>query len=462
MSGLGAAGVSSSPMAESTSLPGQVRCQASNGKGAQGSKQAVQTIPKETKWTGGLKDIHLDCPVEILWELIADWAHWDRFYPSDPSFRMVSLIMEGENRTVGCKRYVEVLKDNYTSERLLALDNANYYFSYNMEENVFCGGLSNYIGKVKFRGTSDGKTVLEYWSYEVDPLTTMSKEAFTKFIGGFLSQKLVAGVEAKAKSLATKWTGGLEPMTLDAPVEVVWDLAADWINWQQFVPSEPDFPLVIELRDGENRKLGCKRHADLAPGVWIDERLIAIDNVSHYFSYNIEENMFAGGVSGYVNRVQFKGTKDGKTLIKSANWEVEPKTDMSREEWTTFITGFLTQKIYLPMEAKAKQKAAERWTGGLEPMRLDCKTELLWELAADWAHWDRFYPSAPDFPMVSTLMQGVNRSANCKRYAEVAKGSWTTERLLAIDNDDHYFSYNMEENVFCGGLKNYVAKVKVP
>lgn len=56
--------------------------------------------------------------------------------------------------------------------------------------------------------------------------------------------------------------------------------------------------------------------------------------------------------------VQFKGTKDGKTLIKSANWEVEPKTDMSREEWTTFITGFLTQKIYLPMEAKAKQKAA--------------------------------------------------------------------------------------------------------
>lgn len=157
---------------------------------------------------------------------------------------------------------------------------------------------------VQFRGTGEGKTVLEYWSYEVDPLTTMSKEAFTKFIGGFLSQKLVAGMEAKAKSLATKWTGGLKPMTLDAPVEIVWDLSADWANWQQFVPSQPDFPLVAELIEGENRKLGCVRHADLAPDVWTEERLIAIDNVSHYFSYNMEKNMFAGGIQGYINRVQ--------------------------------------------------------------------------------------------------------------------------------------------------------------
>jgi len=37
----------------------------------------------------------------------------------------------------------------------------------------------------QFRGTSDGKTVLEYWNYEVDPLTTMTREAFTKFIEGF-------------------------------------------------------------------------------------------------------------------------------------------------------------------------------------------------------------------------------------------------------------------------------------
>lgn len=56
--------------------------------------------------------------------------------------------------------------------------------------------------------------------------------------------------------------------------------------------------------------------------------------------------------------VQFKGTKDGKTLLESANWEVEPKTDMSYEEWNNFITGFLTQNIYGPMETKAKQKAA--------------------------------------------------------------------------------------------------------
>lgn len=63
----------------------------------------------------------------------------------------------------------------------------------------------------QFRGTDDGKTVLEYWSYEVDPVTTMTREQFTQFIGGFLSAKLVSGMEAASKKIAAGTTLSLIP-----------------------------------------------------------------------------------------------------------------------------------------------------------------------------------------------------------------------------------------------------------
>lgn len=106
-------------------------------------------LAAEERWTGGLKDMHLNCPVSVLWDFVADWAHWDRFYPSSPDFPMVSELREGENRKVGCLRYAELAPNTWTNERLLALDHANHYFSYNMEQNTFCGGLRNYIAKVQ-------------------------------------------------------------------------------------------------------------------------------------------------------------------------------------------------------------------------------------------------------------------------------------------------------------------------
>lgn len=101
-----------------------------------------------------------------------------------------------------------------------------------------------------------------------------------------------------------------------------------------------------------------------------------------------------------------------------------------------------------------------KWTGGLKSMTLDCPRSSLWDLASDWAHWDRFYPST-DSQFICELKEGENRKAGCLRYAKLNAETWTNERLLAIDNENHYFSYNMEDNMFCGGLKGYVAKAQV-
>jgi hypothetical protein len=44
---------------------------------------------------------------------------------------------------------------------------------------------------------------------------------------------------------------------------------------------------------------------------------------------------------------------------------------------------------------------------------------------------------------------------------ESVPGVWIYERLLDIDHENFSLSYGMEDNVFCCGVKNYVANVQV-
>jgi len=85
----------------------------------------------------------------------------------------------------------------------------------------------------------------------------------------------------------------------------------------------------------------------------------------------------------------------------------------------------------------------------------------LWDLITDWGRWDRFYPQDPGFQVTSHVVEGENRKLGCVRYGQLAVDKFSYERLIAIDNDKHYLSYNMEENNLCDGLRNYVAKVQV-
>lgn len=65
------------------------------------------------------------------------------------------------------------------------------------------------------------------------------------------------------------------------------------------------------------------------------------------------------------------------------------------------------------------------------------------------------------FQFLSELKEGENRKPGCLRFAEAEAGMWNNERLRAIDNANYYLTYTVEESVFCGGLRNYVARVQV-
>lgn len=100
------------------------------------------------KWRGGVKEILMECPVAAAWELCSDWAHWQRWWPAG---ELVSELREGENRKPGAFRYLETAPDVWINERLLELDDATFFMKYNMEDNVFCGGLTGYIAQCQVR-----------------------------------------------------------------------------------------------------------------------------------------------------------------------------------------------------------------------------------------------------------------------------------------------------------------------
>jgi hypothetical protein len=98
--------------------------------------------------------------------------------------------------------------------------------------------------------------------------------------------------------------------------------------------------------------------------------------------------------------------------------------------------------------------------GGIHDLLMDCPVDAVWELASDWANWQRWRPGKPTFE----LREGENRKAGCLRYAANGRrlpGAWVNERLLAIDNEKHFLSYSVEENEVLGGLSGYIAKVQV-
>lgn len=170
----------------------------------------MAVAPSSERWSGGIQPRTMDCSLDTVWDLITDWGRWDRFYPQDlsPAFQVSSRLEQGENGKLGCVRYADLAPKTYSHERLIAVDNDKHYLSYNMEDNNLYGGLRNYVAKVKFSPTSDGKTKLEYWSFEVDPLTKTTWKDYSDFMQFLLGTKLATGLEATAKKL-----GASKPQT---------------------------------------------------------------------------------------------------------------------------------------------------------------------------------------------------------------------------------------------------------
>lgn len=169
-------------------------------------------VESKSKWTGGgIRDLVLDCPMETAWDLFSDWINWGQWF-SQPD---VVELLEGENRKPGCLRLVQY-PDIFLHERILQIDNEKHLLSYSIEGNNVLGGMKGYSGTIEFQETSEGKTSVLYWKFEVEPVENQTPEAFRSYLDSILrniltelergAQKVAAGLDPKPVKPTPKTT----------------------------------------------------------------------------------------------------------------------------------------------------------------------------------------------------------------------------------------------------------------
>ncbi|PHQ69830.1 MAG: MxaD family protein [Sneathiella sp.] len=102
-------------------------------------------------------------PVERVWSMIRDFNG----LPNWTSFVMESRIEEGlPADKIGCVRAFQLQDGGFIREKLLALSDYDYSFSYAILESPM--GVENYIATVKLLPITDGGRTFAEWSAEFD------------------------------------------------------------------------------------------------------------------------------------------------------------------------------------------------------------------------------------------------------------------------------------------------------
>jgi mxaD protein len=103
--------------------------------------------------------------------------------------------------------------------------------------------------------------------------------------------------------------GVSQSITINAPVERVWDVAGDFVGVHRWLTVIPSSKLVL----GKNREVGCVRELTRANGTKVQERLIEYDPWNMTFTYT-----YVGGqplVSDYFATMVVKDAGDGRTRV---------------------------------------------------------------------------------------------------------------------------------------------------
>ena len=172
-------------------------------------------------------------PVQTVWNLVRDFNGLPSWAPNIAR----STIEDGlDANVVGCVRSFHTHDGGHIRERLLALDDANYMFTYNFEKPAF--PVKNYIATLRlYPVTHTGETFAE-WTATFDELPgdegkyekIVSRDVFAanwKSLAAIINTKKSLSVDAprwKAGSPNKVWTSRV----IKAPVEGVWKIMRDF------------------------------------------------------------------------------------------------------------------------------------------------------------------------------------------------------------------------------------------
>jgi hypothetical protein len=273
----------------------------------------------------------IEAPVEAVWEIVRDFNAMPSWNPNITESRIENGLAAD---VVGCVRDFRLADDTRVRERLLALDDSRYFFTYNFETPAF--PVENYHCTLELIPvtTGDAERTFAHWCATFDEAPE-DRGRYEKLIS---DQVFALGLNALAERAAgrtapehaERWQG-FRPAkvytvsVLEAPVDAVWDRLRDFAGMDGF---HEDITEMTMLEGDRGDRVGGVRDFLFGAGqLW--EQLTYMSDAERAFRYKIlkSPNPWLNYHSG--PRLHPITDRNGTLGIWTADWVASPQDDLN-------------------------------------------------------------------------------------------------------------------------------------
>jgi uncharacterized protein YndB with AHSA1/START domain len=299
--------------------------------------------------------IILKSPVETVWSLVRNFNGLPSWAPAIAKSKIESGL---DSDVVGCVRSFHTHDGGHIRERLLALDDANYSFTYNFEKPAF--PVKNYIATLRLYPVTQTDQTFAEWTAHFDEAPgdegkyerIVSKDVFAANFANLA--KIIAKAKPQKPDGAQRWKGG-QPnkvwtsRVIKAPRDKVWAIMRDFAGMGSW---HDEITRMHMLKRHRSDKVSGIRDFYFGDG-HLNEELLHLSDIEHSFSYRITtcEIPWLNYVSG--PRL-WNVTADNSTFgVWTGDWDASPQDDLvliPRTEQNVY------QKAFAGVEVLLKKK----------------------------------------------------------------------------------------------------------
>ncbi len=270
----------------------------------------------------------IDAPVEAVWSVVRDFNAMPAWNPAVPN----SLIEDGlASDVVGCIRSFHLADGTRVRERLLALDDSRYTFTYNFETPAF--PVANYIATMELIPVTRTNATFVRWfaDFDEDPqdagtyVQKVSRDVFAAGLGTLSAR--AAGLAAPEGS--ERWQG-LRPAkvftssVIGAPIDRVWARMRDFAGMAAW---HPDISAMTMLDGAPADQIGAVRDFRFGDAA-LREQLTRLSDLDHTFRYRILESPMPWRNYHAGVRLYPLTDTDGTFAVWTADWTASDEDDL--------------------------------------------------------------------------------------------------------------------------------------
>jgi uncharacterized protein YndB with AHSA1/START domain len=299
--------------------------------------------------------IILKAPVEAVWPLVRDFNALPKWAPAIAKSKIEGGL---DADVVGCVRSFHTHNGAHIRERLLALDDANYTFTYNFEKPAF--PIRNYIATLRLYPVTHTDQTFAEWQATFDEgpgdegkyETHVSKEVFTANFKNLA--KIIAANKPQKPKGAERWKGFAPnkvwtSRAIKAPVGDVWAMMRDFAGMGSWHDEITGMHMLKKVRSD---KVGGVRDFYFGDG-HLNEELLHLSDLERSFSYRITKCEIPW--LNYVSGPRLWPVTVGNTTfgVWTGDWDASPQDDLTlipRTEQNVY------QKAFATVEKKLAKK----------------------------------------------------------------------------------------------------------